>query len=191
MSVHYFSNKKTWINSDIIESTSQILDRRMNQEKRKVIFFWDNATCHPETAQAGLKNIKLVFLPKNKTSRLQPPDTGTIRNFKLKNRKLLLRYAVSWIDEGKTSQIIKEVHVLKTNYTYCIQTAWKSVVPETIKHCFKKCDFDVGNTSVVNEDIDIEFQELFVQSSDETTIDEYIDFDFETVMSEPAVNTQK
>ena len=116
MSVHYFSNKKTWINSDIIESISQILDRRMNQEKRKVIFFWDNATCHPETAQAGLKNIKLVFLPKNKTSRLQPPDTGTIRNFKLKNRKLLLRYVVSWIDEGKTSsQIIKEVHVLKTN----------------------------------------------------------------------------
>ena len=164
----------------------------MNQEKRKVIFFWDNATCHPETAQAGLKNIKLVFLPKNKTSRLQPPDTGTIRNFKLKNRKLLLRYVVSWIDEGKTSsQIIKEVHVLKTNHTYCLQTAWKSVVPETIKHCFKKCDFDVGNTSVVNEDIDIEFQELFVQSSDETTIDEYIDFDFETVMSEPAVNTQK
>ena len=191
MSVHYFSNKKTWINSDIIESISQILDRRMNQEKRKVIFFWDNATCHPETAQAGLKNIKLVFLPKNKTSQLQPPDTGTIRNFKLKNRKLLLRYAVSWIDEGKTSQIIKEVHVLKTNYTYCIQTAWKSVVPETIKHCFKKCDFDVGNTSVVNEEIDTEFQELFVQSSDETTIDEYIDFDFDTVMSEPAVNTQK
>ena len=88
----------------------------MNQEKRKVIFVWDNATCHPETAQAGLKNIKLVFLPKNKTSQLQPPDTGTIRNFKLKNRKLLLRYVVSWIDEGKTSsQIIKEVHVLKTN----------------------------------------------------------------------------
>ena len=123
MSVHYFSNKKTWINSDIIESISQILDRRMNQEKRKVIFFWDNATCHPETAQAGLKNIKLVFLPKNKTSRLQPPDTSKIRNFKLKNRKLLLRYVVSWIDEGKTSQIIKEVHVLKVNYTYCLQTA--------------------------------------------------------------------
>ena len=66
----------------------------------------------------------------------------------------------------------------------------KSEVPETIKHCFKKCRFNVRNTSVVNEKIDIEFPELFVQSSDETTIDDYIDFDFETVTSEPAFNTQ-
>ena len=29
-----------------------------------------------------------------------------------------------------------------------------------------------------------------MQISDETTVDEYIDFDFETVTSEPAVNTQ-
>ena len=53
MSVHYFSNKKAWMNSDIMESILQRLDRRMNQEKRKVILFWDNATRHPETAQAG------------------------------------------------------------------------------------------------------------------------------------------
>ena len=72
MSVHYFSNKKAWVNSDIMKSILQRLDRRMNQEKRKAILFWDNATCHPETAQTGLKNIKLVFLPKNTTSQLQP-----------------------------------------------------------------------------------------------------------------------
>ena len=151
--------------------------------------FWDNATCYPETAQVGLKNIKLVFLPKNTTSPLQPLDDGIIRNFKHKYRKLIVRYAVSRIDEGKTaSQIIEEVHVLKA-ITW-LQTEWKSVVPETIKHCFKKCGFDAGNTSVVNEEIDTEFQELFAQISDETTIDEYIDFDFETVTSEPAVNTQ-
>ena len=33
MSVHYFSYKKAWMNSDIIESILQRLDRRMNQEK--------------------------------------------------------------------------------------------------------------------------------------------------------------
>ena len=136
-----------------------------------------------------MKNIKLVFLPKNTTSRLQPLDAGIIRNFKHKYRKLLVRYVVSRIGEGKTaSQIIKEVHALKA-ITW-LQTAWKSVVPETITHFFKKCGFDVGNTSVVNEEIDTEFQELFARISDETTIDEYIDFDFETVTSEPAVNTQ-
>ena len=114
MSVHYFSNKKAWMNSEIMESILQRLDRRMNQEKRKVILFWDNATCHPETAKAGLKNIKLVFMPKNMASRLKPLDTGIIRNFKHKYRKLLVRYAVNRINERKTaSQILEEVLVLK------------------------------------------------------------------------------
>ena len=81
MPVHYFSNKKAWVNLDIMDSILQRPDRRINQEKWKVILFWDNATCHPETAQAGLKNIKLVFLPKNTTSRLQPLDAGIINNF--------------------------------------------------------------------------------------------------------------
>ena len=157
------------MNLDIMESILQRLDRRINQEKRKVILFWGNATCHPETAKASLKNIKLVFLAKNTTSRLQPLDGGIIRNFKHKYRKLLVCYVVSRIDEGKTaSQIIKEVHILKA-ITW-LQTAWKSVVPETIKHCFKECGFDVGNTSVVNEEIDTVFQELLAQISDEPTL---------------------
>ena len=145
----------------------------MNQEKRKVILFWDNATCHPETAQASLKNIKLVFLSKNTTSRLQPLDAGIMRNFKHKYRKLLVRYVVSQINEGKTtSEIIKEVRLLKA--ISWLQIAWKNVVPETIKQCYKKCGFDVGNTSVVNEEIDSESQELFAQISDEITIDNNI-----------------
>ena len=131
MSVHYFLNKKAWINSDIIESIVQILDRGMNQGKRKVILFCDNTTCHPETAQARLKNMKLVSLPKSTTSRLQHLDAGIIRNFKHKYRKLLVLYVVSRIDEGKTAfQIIEAVHVLKT--VTWLQTGWQSVVPKTI-----------------------------------------------------------
>ena len=103
MSVHYFSNKKAWMNSDIMESILQRLDRRMNQEKWKVILFWDNATGHPETAQAGLKNIKLVFLPKHTALRIQFLDVSIINNFKHKYRKLLVHYVVSRIDEGKTA----------------------------------------------------------------------------------------
>ena len=137
---------------------NRLNESRMNQEKQKVILFWDNATCHPETAQASLKNIKLVFLPKNTTSQLQPLDACIIRNFKHKYRQLLVRYVVSRIDEGNTaSQTIEEVHVIKP-ITW-LQTAWKSAVPETIKHCFKKYGFDAGNTSIINEEIDTEFQE--------------------------------
>ena len=68
-----------------MESILQRLNRRMNQEKRKVFLFWDNATCHSETPQAGLKNIELVFLPKNTTSLLQPLDTGVTSHHQLRN----------------------------------------------------------------------------------------------------------
>ena len=43
---------------------------------------------------------------------------------------------------------------------------------------------------VLTLEIGTEFQELFTQISDETAVNEYIDFDVETVTSEPAFNTQ-
>ena len=58
-----------------------------------------------------------------------------------------------------------------------LQTARKSVSTEAIKQCFKKCGFDAGDISIINEEIDTEFQELFEQIYSETTLDEYIDFD--------------
>ena len=58
------------MNSDIIETVLGRLDLRINFENRKVILFLDNATYRPESLQNGLINTKLVFLPKNTTSRL-------------------------------------------------------------------------------------------------------------------------
>ena len=114
MGVHYFWNKKAWMNSDLMETILHRLDRKMSAENRNVVLFLDNATFHPETLQPTLTNIKLLFSPKNTTSRLQPLDAGIIRNFKQKYRKLLLRYVITRVDEGKTaSQICEDVHVLK------------------------------------------------------------------------------
>ena len=42
--------------------------------------------------------------------------------------------------------------------------------------------------SIINEETDTEFQELFAKISCETTLDEYIDFAAETITSEPAVD---
>ena len=49
------------MNSAIMETVPDRLDRRMNFENRKLILFLDNATCHPESLQNGLTNIKLVL----------------------------------------------------------------------------------------------------------------------------------
>ena len=50
--------------------------------------------------------------------------------------------------------------------------------------------FDVGDMSIINEEIDTEFQDLFAQISSETTFDEYIDCDAEETTSEPAFDAR-
>ena len=58
--------------SEIFETVLSKLNRKLDFENRKVILFLDNATCHPESMDDTFSNIKIVFLPKNTTSRLQP-----------------------------------------------------------------------------------------------------------------------
>ena len=167
------------MNSEIMETILTRLDKKMKNENQKVILFWDTATIG-----AGLLNIKLVFLPKNTTSRLQPLDEDIIRNFTQKYRKLLVKYVGNRIGKGRTaSQVIEDVHVLRA-ITW-LQTAWKSVSPETIQHRFKKCDFDVVSTPDLIDQVDKGFEDLFKQLSSEATLDEYIDFDAGIITSEP------
>ena len=74
LGVHYLSNKKTWMNGEIMSKVLKWHDRKMKLQNRNVLLFLDNATSHQESIQKSLTNIKLVFLPKNTTSRLQPLD---------------------------------------------------------------------------------------------------------------------
>ena len=58
--------------------------------------------------------IKVDFLRKNTTSRLQPLDTAIIKNFRVKYRKELLKFVISRIDNNvKATDIIQEVDGLK------------------------------------------------------------------------------
>ena len=54
-----------------------------------IILLIDNCSAHPNINEF-LTNIKLVFLPPNTTSILQPMDSGVILNFKDNYRKLLV-----------------------------------------------------------------------------------------------------
>ena len=69
-----------------------------------------------------------------------------------------------------------------------LQTAWKSVSPETIQHCFKKCGFYVVSTPDRIDQVDTEFEDLFKQLLSEATLDEYIDFDVDIITSEPDID---
>ena len=128
--VQYFSDPKSWMQTHIMEAVLTKLDKQMNQEGRNVVLFLDNATVHPTTLGDDLTNIKIRFLPKNTTSKLQMLDAGIINGFKAKYRKKLIRYVVSRIDNGKTaSDIIAEVDVLRA--IQWVKQAWSEVTEIT------------------------------------------------------------
>ena len=86
--------------------------------------FLDKATCHPESMIDSLSQVKIIFLPKNTTSRLQPLDAGVIQNFKVMYRKRLVKYELAIINENfSATRIIKDVNVLMV--IQWAQEAWK------------------------------------------------------------------
>ena len=135
-------------------------------------------------------NIKIVFLPKNTTSRLQPLDAGIIQSFKTKHRKKLMRYVIARINDDLTaSEIAKGIDILQA-ITW-VADSWKVSV-ETIKNWFAKC----GITDQIGQDeddlVDEEFNSLFNEFVDpkcDMTAEEYADFDVETCSSLPPINS--
>ena len=112
-SCHYFASKKAWMTSKIFEGIFVQLVKRMKRENRNIILFLDNAPCHPPLPSSSFTNIKLAFLPKKTTSRSQPLDAGIIKQWKVKAKRILLRYVCSKVDGKATaSEITKSIHLL-------------------------------------------------------------------------------
>jgi len=76
--IDYYSNANAWMNSVIFNDWLVKWDLEL---KRNIVLFVDNCTAH--TNNSLLKNIKVIFLPANTTSLIQPCGQGIIRAYKL------------------------------------------------------------------------------------------------------------
>ena len=129
------------MNTEIMSTILTKLNRRMVREKRNILM--DNVSSHSPTFCESFSNVKVVFLPVNTTSRLQPLDAGIIKNFKVHYRKQLLidKHVLTKVNaEGaneNASTICKSVDVLLA--IRWIKQAWENVTISTIKNCFRRC----------------------------------------------------
>ena len=82
LGVPYYSNAKALMDSVIMLDILNKINRKLARQKRKVILFLDNVSSHSPDLVGKFSHIKVVFLPKNTTSRLQPLDVCIIKNFK-------------------------------------------------------------------------------------------------------------
>ena len=126
----------------------------------------DNAMCHPESMIGQFLQIKIIFFPKNTTSRLQPLDAGIIRNFRVKYRKRVVKCLLARIQKQQqhrlsraTAQTVEGGDVLVA--IRWLHEVWKEVTNLTIKNCFEKCGIKRDNELIkVEEDDDLEFEAL-------------------------------
>ena len=122
--VQYESTHKAWMVSDIFSSWLVKLDKKFQREHRRVAVVVDNCPAHPNI-QATLKAVKLVFLPPNTTSQLQPCDQGIIQNLKVHYMLITLIAAIEAKEE------------FSPNLLCSLFDSLDNVSPQTIKNSFK------------------------------------------------------
>ena len=172
----YYNQKKSWMTGEIMGDILGKLSRKLVREGRSVLLFMDNAGCHPPEITEGYSNIKVMFLPANTTSKLQPLDLGIIKTFKTYYRKLFIRYVLTKIDTCSTAtEVVKSITILQA--IRWVAEAWKSVDTITIKKCFRKAgildkDFHVVQQRVLEED---PFRDLHPQLQDEEVDSDLLD----------------
>ena len=95
-----------------------------------------------------MSNVKMVFLPPNTTSRLQPSEAGIIAALKAHYRKRLMRHVLSEMDDAQTAtELSKPVDMLDTIL------AWASVSDTTTTKCFAKCGLGMDTADDVEKQL--------------------------------------
>ena len=124
----YKANSKAWMTSEIFMEWLRKLDSKMSLQRKKIALL-DNCSAHPKTV-SGLKSVKMVFLPPNCPSVLQPMDQGIIRCFKYHYKTAINKKNIEALDNG-TEFSLSLLEALRE-----AQRAWPKVTPETTSNCW-------------------------------------------------------
>lgn len=100
----YENNTKSWMTSHIFEKWLRNWDADLKSRGNKILLLVDNCPAHPVVP--NLKCIKLVFLPPNVTSILQPMDQGVIKALKTQYRKLQVLQMLQNIENGENKKVL-------------------------------------------------------------------------------------
>ena len=111
--VCYYSQPKPWMTGEILHDILNKLNRKVMAKNRSILLIIDNAGCYPNDMVDKYSNVRVLFLPPNTTSKLQPLDLGIIMTFKLHYCKLLMRFVLAKIEEcSSASEVVKSLTVL-------------------------------------------------------------------------------
>ncbi|XP_057327621.1 tigger transposable element-derived protein 4-like [Microplitis mediator] len=142
---YYENNNKSWMTSKIFEKWLRNWDSQLQLQKRKILLVVDNCPAH--CLVENLEYIKVVFLPPNITSVLQPLDQGVIKSLKMHYRKLLVINLLQRIEKKE------EEKFTILDAIFMISQAWQNVTQRTIANCFKHAGFiDPSVCTLIDKD---------------------------------------
>jgi len=97
----------------------------------------DNARCHPSAKSLSTDQIKIIYLPPNTTSLIQPMDQGIIESFKRKYRLLFLTSLLYTHKNGtNVATHLKTINI--KDVIYWVADAYNSITAQTICKCWKQ-----------------------------------------------------
>jgi len=140
--VDYQANRNAWKTSEIWSEWLKKVDDEMRRQKRHIMMLCDNCAAHSDDVR--LTNVKLVFMPPNTTSLIQPMDQGIIANFKRLYRSLVLRQLMTAIDKDiESSMRVAELTMKLTllDSLHMAKEAWGRITTETIVNCYRRTSF--------------------------------------------------
>ena len=77
--VDYYSQSKAWMIGTVLHDVLRKFNCHLKRTKRSILLLMDNAGSHLEDVKGKFSNIKVIFLPANTASMLQPFDLGISR----------------------------------------------------------------------------------------------------------------
>ena len=126
----------------------------MRKNNRKILLFLGHAPCHVIN---HLLNIKLVFVPANKTSKCQPLDHDVVHLFKCYYRQKLVKHRIAQCTLAQTAD---QISITVLDAMKWIDLSWKNVTENTIKNDFRVVGFthssSTSSLSFVDMDIIVE-----------------------------------
>lgn len=147
MGCRYFAKNNAWMTGELFREWLKWFGRHVGTN-RHIILLLDDFSRHAP-GDSTPSNIRIVFLPPNTTSKLQPCDQGIIHTLKAHTRRALLRSLLGFTEpyptlesrhytiaggDIKVHQFAPDVRKAMTFMT----SAWKTVTPTTIINCFRK-----------------------------------------------------
>lgn len=133
MPVAYEDDEKSWMTSKIFKQWLRNWDAELEATERKIIVLVDNSPAH--SLVTDLKWIKLVFLPPNLASALQPMNLGVIRCLKSNYRTLqVLKMLQNMENDDRHAIALFDALLI-------LSEAWEKVSKKDIARCFEEAGF--------------------------------------------------